>query len=255
MNAFAALTLNGFREARRNRVTLLIAGFALVLLLCSTLLADVSIASIERVLVDMGLSGMSLMLVVLAIFLSTSQLGREIERRTIFMIVSKPVSRATFILGRMAGNMLTLAVLLLAMAAIFWVELALFGYPMRAQYGVAIAALYVELAVLSSVGFAMSSFAGPIVSAMVTAGVYLAGHLSGDIYRLGESAQSAFLTAIAKGVYYLLPNLDRLNFRPHATYLIDISGADLGLSVLYAIAYAGIMLSLSVLFFARRDFK
>lgn len=255
MNAFSALALNGFREARRNRITLLIAGFALVLLLGSTLLADVSIASIERVLVDMGLAGMSLMLVVLAIFLSTSQIGKEIERRTIFMVVAKPVSRATFILGRMAGNMITLGMLLVAMGLIFCAELAVFGYPMRSQYALAIAALYVELIVLSSVGFAMSSFAGPIVSAMVTGGVFFAGHLSGDIYRLGERAQSAILSAIARGTYYVLPNLDRLNFRPHAAHLTEISGADFALSALYALAYSGAMLSLAVLFFSRRDFK
>lgn len=255
MNAFAALALNGFREARRNRITLIIAGFALVLLLLSTLLADVSIASIERVLVDMGLAGMSLMLVVLAIFLSTSQLGKEIERRTIFMVVSKPVSRATFILGRMAGNMVTLGMLLVAMALIFWIELALFGYPMRSQYVMAILTLYIELIVLTSVGFAMSSFAGPIVSAMVTGGIFFAGHLAGDIYRLGERAQSAFLTAVAKGAYYVLPNLDRLDFRPHATHLLDISGSSVALSILYALAYSGVMLGLAVVFFSRRDFK
>ena len=255
MNAFSALALNGFREARRNRITLLIAGFALVLLLLSTLLADVSIASIERVLVDMGLAGMSLMLVVLAVFLSTSQLGKEIERRTIFMVVSKPVSRATFILGRMAGNMVTLGMLRAALALIFWIELAVFGCPMRSQYLVAIGTLYVELIVLSSVGFAMSSFAGPIVSAMVTGGVFFAGHLSGDIYRLGERAQSALLSAIAKGAYYVLPNLDRLDFKPHATHLLDISGTGVALSVAYALAYSGLMLGLAVLFFSRRDFK
>ena len=255
MNAFLALALNGFREARRNRITMLIAGFALLALLMSTLLADVSVASIERVLVDMGLAGMSLMLVVLAIFLSATQLGKEIERRTIFMVVSKPVSRATFILGRMAGNMITLGVLLLAMTAIFWIELAVMGYPMRSQYLAAIGTLYVELLVLSSIGFAMSSFAGSIVSAMVTAGIYIAGHLSGDIYRLGERAQNALVTGVAKAAYYFLPQLDRLDYKPHATHLLSVSGSDVALAVAYAFGYSGIMLALAVLFFSRRDFK
>lgn len=255
MNAFTALALNGFREARRNRITMLIAGFALLALLMSTLLADVSVASIERVLVDMGLAGMSLMLVVLAIFLSATQLGKEIERRTIFMVVSKPVSRATFILGRMAGNMITLGVLLLAMTAIFWVELLVMGYPMRSQYLAAVGTLYVELLVLSSIGFALSSFAGSIVSAMVTAGIYIAGHLSGDIYRLGERAQNAFITGVAKAAYYILPQLDRLDYKPHATHLLSVSGSDAALSVAYALGYSGVMLALAVLFFSRRDFK
>ncbi|MDR0965150.1 MAG: ABC transporter permease [Myxococcales bacterium] len=256
MNALIALALNGFREARRNRVIHLIAGFALGMLLLSPLLAGLAIgSSVERVLVDMGLAGMSLMLVLLAIFLSTSQLGREIERRTIFMVVSKPVSRATFLLGRVAGNMITLGVLLVAMALVFWGELAAFGVPMRGQYVVAIAALGVELLVLTSVGFAMSSFAGPIASAMVTGGVFLAGHLAGDIYRLAEQSQSALFSLVAKATYYALPNLDRLNLRPHATHLLEVSGASVAFATLYALAYSGVMLSLAVLFFSRRDFR
>lgn len=255
MKAFAALALNGFREARRNRITLLIAGFALVALLMSSIIADVSVATVERVLVDVGLAGMSLMLVVLAIFLSATQLGKEIERRTIFMVVSKPVSRATFIMGRLAGNMITLGVLLVAMSLIFWLELAVMGYSMKSQYLVSIGTLYVELLVLSSVGFALSSFAGSIVSAMVTVGVFFAGHLAGDIYRLGSRSQSAFIEGLSKAAYYVMPNLDRLDYKPHATYLLQVSGGEVGLSILYALAYSGVMLALAVIFFSRRDFK
>jgi Cu-processing system permease protein len=255
IRAFGALTLTGFREARRNRVTLLIAGFAIALLLFSTLVADVSVARIERVLIDVGLAGMSLMLVVLAVFLSSSLLVREIERRTIFMIVSKPISRGLFLISRLAGNMLTLAVLLAAMTVVFWLELLVFNAPFRPHYVLAIAGLLVELLVLSSVGFAMSSFSGHVVSAMVTAGIFFAGHLAGDIYRIAERAKSVPLQYLGKATYYLLPNLDRLNYRPQACHLIDVPLTEALGSFAYGVAYAGVMVGIAVLVFARRDFK
>ena len=255
IRAFRALTLTGFREARRNRITLLIAGFAIALLLFSTLVADVAVATIDRVLIDVGLAGMSMMLVVLSIFLSSSLLGREIERRTIFMIVSKPISRGVFLASRLTGNMLTLGVLLIAMTGVFWIELLVFNTPFRAHYVLAIAALFVELLVLSSVGFAMSSFSGHIVSAMVTAGVFFAGHLAGDIYRVAERAKSLPLQYLGKATYYLLPNLDRLNYRPQACHLIDVPASEVAASFAYGLTYAGVMVGIAIVVFARRDFK
>ena len=103
MGPFIALTLNGFREARRNRVTLIVALFALSLLLSSSLVVEVTVGVFDRVLTDMGLGSMSLMMVLLTIFLSSGLISREIERRTIFLMVSKPLSRGAFLVGRLFG--------------------------------------------------------------------------------------------------------------------------------------------------------
>ncbi|MFL5319158.1 MAG: ABC transporter permease subunit, partial [Myxococcaceae bacterium] len=94
MNGLLPIAWNGFREARRNRVTVVVAAFAVAILLCSTLVSEVTVATFDRVLTDFGLGSMSLIMVFLAIFLSCGVLSREIERRTIFMVVSKPVSRS-----------------------------------------------------------------------------------------------------------------------------------------------------------------
>jgi Cu-processing system permease protein len=181
MHPFIALAFNGFREARRNRVTVVVGVFALALLLSTTLVVAVTINTFERVVTDMGLGAMSLTLVLLAIFLSSGLLSREIERRTIFLMVSKPISRGAFLVGRLMGNMLTLTVLQAAMAGLFFLLVVSYGYPITQAHLVATVMLWFELWVLSGVGFLMSSFSSQMVSAFVTVGVYFAGHLSGDI--------------------------------------------------------------------------
>lgn len=255
INAFTALMWNGFREARRNRVTVIVGAFAIALVLSSSLIADTAVATLDRVVVDVGLGSMSAMLVVLAVFLSSGMLSREIERRTIFLVTPKPISRGLFLLARMAGNMVTLGVLLLAMTAIFTFELVSFRTPLAGEQFLAIGMLWVELLVLSSVGFAMASFSGQVVSAVVTAGVYFAGHLSGDLYALAQKSQTPALQVLGRVTYYLLPNLERLNYRPKATYGIASTLPEVASNIAYGLAYSGILLVIAITIFNRRDFK
>ena len=254
MGEFLALTLNGFREARRNRVTMVVAVFAIGLLLASTLVTNVSLSTFDRVLTDVGIGVMSIILVLLAVYLSSGMLSREIERRTLFLIVSKPISRTTFLLGRFAGNMLTLLVLLLLMGAVF-LGVALYGTEITEAQVVAIGMLYFELMILSAVGFAVSSFSGQMVSGTVTVGAYFAGHLSADIYNLGEKSEVTALRWLAKGIYYALPNLERVNYRPQATYAVFTPLSELAKNGGYAIAYSVVMLTIASILFQRRDFK
>lgn len=253
--AFLALTLNGFREARRNRVTVVVAAFALGMLVFAGLLTNLSISTFDRVLTDVGLGAMSLTLVLLAVFLSSNMLSREIERRTLFLIVSKPVSRTLFLLSRFAGNMLTLAVLLGMMALLFFGMVALYGTAITQAQVIAVVMLWFELLVLSSIGFVMSSFSSQMVSATVTIGSYFAGHLSGDIYKLADKPDAGLLGVVGKAIYYGLPNLEKVNYRLQATYELATPVKALLGPAAYAVGYSAIMLALAVLLFERRDFK
>jgi ABC-type transport system involved in multi-copper enzyme maturation permease subunit len=253
--ALLALTLNGFREARRNRVTVVVAAFALGLLVFAGLLTNLSISTFDRVLTDVGLGAMSLTLVLLAVFLSSGMLSREIERRTLFLIVSKPVSRAQFLLARFAGNMLTLTVLLGMMAVLFFGMVALYGTAITQAQLTAIGMLFFELLVLSSIGFLMSSFSSQMVSATVTIGSYFAGHLGSHLYKLASKPDTGLLGGVGKVIYYALPNLEQVNFRLQATYEIATPLKDLLGPATYSVGYAAVMLTLAVILFERRDFK
>ncbi|MEN9796624.1 MAG: hypothetical protein RL653_320 [Pseudomonadota bacterium] len=255
MNAFLALSWNGFREARRNRVTSVGVAFALALLLASWLVLEVTVITFSRVLVDLGLGAMAVMGVFLAIYLSAGVIPREIERRTLFLVVTRPISRTQFLAARYAGNLLTLAALLAAMTAVYVLQLFAFGVDFTWTQGAAVLGLFAELAVLSSVGFLMSSFSGTLVSAVVTAGLFFAGHLCGDIYTFASRAKAGWVQALGKAVYYCLPNLERLNFRVQAAHDMDVPASQLGTGLLYAAAWSVGLLVLASAIFRRRDFK
>nr|WP_216617982.1 ABC transporter permease [Corallococcus carmarthensis] len=246
---------NGFREARRNRVTVVVGVFAAVVLLSSTLVTEVTVATFDRVLTDFGLGMMSIILVFLTIFLSSSLLSREIERRTIFLVVSKPVSRRQFLLARLAGTMLTLGVLLVAMTLVFLGQLLLFGADITSTQLLAAAGLWFELLVISSVGILFSSFAGPAVSAIATTGMYFTGHLTGELYTLTSRSESDVVRGVGKTVYYLLPNLERVNFRPQATYALPVDAATFLSGVGYSLAWTAVLTALAITIFERRDFR
>ena len=208
-----------------------------------------------RVITDFGIGAMSISLVILTIFLSCSQLSREIERKTIFLVVSKPISRGQFLVARFAGNIFTLAVLILVMGGVFAIEVVLNRETLTQPQLVAMVMLWFELMVVSSVGFLVSSFSTQLVSAVVTTGVYIAGHLSADIYALSSKAKDPVMKTVGHALYYVLPNLERLNYRPKASYNLPSQLGEVVGSAAYGALYATILISLAVLLFGRRDFK
>lgn len=252
--AFFALVWNGFREARRNRVTTVAGGFAVLLLFSTTLVTQVTVWTFERVLTDFGLGVMALLLCALAIFLSCGLLSREIERRTIFLVVTRPVSRSQFLLARLLGNLLTLLLLEALMVVVLLAELKLYVVPVTQPMVASLVGLYCELAVLSAAGFFFSTFSSQLVSALCTAGLYFAGHFSADIYRLGDRAEPA-VRSLTRAVYYVVPNLERVNFRPMATYGLEVPWAQVGGSCLYALAFMAVFTAAAALVFERRDFR
>lgn len=255
MGAFLALIWNGFREARRQRVTTVVAAFALVLLLSTSLVTEVTIWTFERVVTDFGLGTMSLMLAVLAIYLACGLLPREVERRTIFLIVTRPISRTRFLLARLLGNMLTLLVLELLMTAAFFAQLALLQAPLTQAIVASLLGLYVELFVITAAGFFFSAFSSQVVAALCTIGLYWAGHLSRELYRLGERSQSELVKDLVQGLYYVVPNLERVNFKILASLGSEVPMSMLGSGVLYCVAFGVAFTAAAALLFERRDFR
>ncbi len=115
--------------------------------------------------------------------------------------------------------------------------------------------LWFELMVLASIGFVMSSFSGQMVSAVVTTGVYIAGHLSNDIYALSTRSKLPAARTLGKVVYYLMPDLERLNYRPQASYGVASEVTKVLGDAAYGTAYAALMIAFAVILFGRRDFK
>lgn len=255
MREIFVVALAGFTEARRNRVTLIIVAFAIVMLLSTTLVVNMTIFTLDRVATDFGLGVMSLLMVGLTIFLATSQLSREIDRRTIFLVLSRPVSRSQFVIGRALGTVLTLWTMLLAMTVMFFAQAKVLNLEVSQAQLAAIVGLAVELVLLTAIGSLFSSVSGPMVSSLASIGLYLIGHGAAEIWELASSSKSDAVKTIGRGLYWVVPQLDRLDYRLAAAYAMPVDWGAFAVNCGYAAAYAGILLTAAVVTFERVDFK
>src|SRR6266704_5394087 len=205
----AAIARNAFREAVRDRVLYNLVVFALLLIGGAIFLGELSAGQEAKIIVDLGLSAILLFGVFIAIFVGVGLVSKEIERRTLYAILSKPIGRGEFLLGKYLGLCVTLLVNVAVMSV--GLSLALVyvkrGWdPLVARIWPAILLLYVELIILTGVAMLFSSFSSPALSALLTFFVFVIGHFSADLKALANSTPSMPARWFFAGLYYLLPN-------------------------------------------------
>src|SRR6476469_8304155 len=190
----AAIARNAFREAVRDRVLYNLVLFVLILTGASIFIGELSGGQERKVIVDLGLSAMLLFGVFIAIFVGVGLVYKEIERRTLYAILSKPIGRGQFLLGKYLGLNLTLLVNVVVMG--IGVMLALLYTrrawdPLAFKIWPAILLIYFELLIITAVAILFSSFSSPALSALLTFFVFLIGHFSGDLKNLASTSSSA----------------------------------------------------------------
>ncbi|MBV9924294.1 MAG: ABC transporter permease [Acidobacteria bacterium] len=254
----AAIARNTFREAVRDRVLYNLVLFVLILTGGAVFLGELSAAQEAKIIVDMGLSAALLFGVFIAIFVGVGLVYKEIERRTIYAIFSKPVGRGEFLLGKYLGLCLTLAVNVFVMGA--GVSLALLyvgsGWDALAlRIWPAVGLIYVELMIVVAVAILFSSFSSPALSALLTFFVFIIGHFSAELKGLSATVGSAGTRVLFAALYYLLPNLSNYAYITAASHGQTPRAADFAGGVLYGLAYIAVLLAASTLVFKRRNFK
>jgi ABC-type transport system involved in multi-copper enzyme maturation permease subunit len=254
----AAIARNTFREAVRDRVLYNLVLFVLILTGGAVFLGELSAAQEAKIIVDMGLSAALLFGVFIAIFVGVGLVYKEIERRTIYAIFSKPVGRGEFLLGKYLGLCLTLAVNVAVMGA--GVSLALLyvrhGWdPLVLRVWPAVALIYVELMIVVAVALLFSSFSSPALSALLTFFVFVIGHFSAGLKGLSATVGSGGGRVLFAALYYLLPNLSNYAYITAASHGQTPAATDFAGGVLYGLAYIAVLLAASALVFKRRNFK
>ncbi|HKP47555.1 MAG TPA: ABC transporter permease subunit [Pyrinomonadaceae bacterium] len=258
MERIAAISKNAFREAVRDRVLYNLVLFVLLLTAAAVFLGELSGGQERKIIVDLGLSAMLLFGVFIAIFVGVGLVYKEIERRTLYAIFSKPVSRGEFLIGKYFGLCLTLLVNVIAMGA--GVSLALIyvsrGWdPLALNIWPAILLLYLELMILTGIALLFSSFSSPALAALLTFFLFIIGHFSADLKGLAASLGGAGTRVFFLAIYYLLPNLASYSFITPAAHGLTPSATQIGPLVLYAILYTAVILAAATLIFRRRNFK
>lgn len=253
-----AIARNAFREAVRDRVLYNLILFVLLLIASAIFLGELSGGAEEKITIDLGLSAMLLFGVFIAIFVGVGLVYKEIERRTLYAILAKPVSRAEFVIGKYLGLCLTLLVNTAIMGA--GLSLALVyehrGWnPLIGRIWPAIFLIYVELMIVTGVAMLFSSFSSPALSALLTLFVFIIGHFSNDLKMLSQSSSGAATQWLFAGLYFLLPNLVNYNAITLASHGLSPSGRAVALSLSYGLIYVVVLVAATTLIFNRRNLK
>ena len=249
-----AIALNTFREAIRNRILYLLLVFAVALILCAQALSLLTVGSEEKIIKDFGLATIDLFGVLTAVLLGIGLVSREIERRTVYVLLAKPIHRAEFVLGKYAGLVLTLLVNTTVMAACFLLLLAAKGI---ADPGIlaAIALLFLQFLLITAIAVLFSCLSNPIISCILTLALYVIGHLLWSFDLLRARLASPWARALCGGLQRLLPDLAPFDIKGQVVHGLPLPPEHFGYALVYLVLYGGAVLALACAAFQRKEMQ
>ena len=257
-----------FKESVRDRVPLSVVVFAALLMGVSYLIGQLTAGQDLKIIKDLGLAALAIFGLMITVFLGISLVSKEVERRSIYALLSKPVTRAEFLLGKYAGLVTTLAVNLGAMTLAFYGVLFYMDRAategLRASWPapatdvrllIAIVLIFAELMIVTALALLFSTFTSPLLAAAMTIGLWVAGHFNADLRQFEAVVDSAPVAYLARAIYYLLPNLAPFNVRAEVVHGVPVATSHVLLTLAYAGVYICALLLGAVAVFRRRDFK
>jgi len=262
------IALNTFRESVRDKVLYNLVVFAILLIGASYLIGQLTAGQDVKIIKDLGLAATSIFGVFMAIFIGIGLVSKEVERRSIYGLLAKPIERYQLVLGKYAGLVLTLAVNVTIMTVALYVVLGYMTWltPLAVRTtwdapGVdprmlaAIGLTFVELSMVTAIALAFSTFSTPILSAAFTFGIFVAGRFSADLRNFNQVVDSPAAASLAGALYWVLPNLAPFDVRAQVVHGQPVTLDYLALTVGYGVLYIAAVLAVAVLVFSSRDFK
>jgi ABC-type transport system involved in multi-copper enzyme maturation permease subunit len=253
MTAILTIAGNTVRELVRSKLLYNLLLFATLFVAGSLFVAQLTVGNWVRIILDMGLGALEVAGALMAIVIGVGIVAGEIQRKTILPTLAKPLPRWSFCVGRYAGLVLLLVVNAVVIAALLRAVLWLAGYTMSTTTLQAVALLCVEFAVLAAVAVFFASFSTPILAGSYAFALFFIGHLLPDLRGFAERSHSGAARSLARGFYFLLPDLELLNLKSHASNQLPVAAAYVGHAAGYGLAYAAVVLALAILIFSRRD--
>jgi ABC-type transport system involved in multi-copper enzyme maturation permease subunit len=258
MNRVAAIALHTFKESVREKALYSLLVFALLMFGAALLLGTISVGINEIALANLGLSAISVFGLVIAILTGISLVSKEMERRTLYNVLSKPVARAEFILGKFLGLVLTLLANTGVMTVGFYFLLFYEKGRMTAADLAPLEAVYLillQLALVVAVAMFFSTISAPALAAVFTFSLFVIGNLLGDLRGFGEQSASTVLRDLLRALSLILPDFGSFNHIAAAAHGELIPGCDILAHSLYALLYSAVVLSAAILIFERRDLR
>lgn len=254
MNVILTIAKNTFRETIRDKILYVILAFAILIIISTIFFGSISLDQDIKVIKDLGLAGIFLFGIIIAIFVGTNLVHKELDKRTIFLIFSKPITKYEFVLGKFFGIALTLFLVTLAMAAVFLIILAIKKTAIELILVEALAWGYLELLIIAAISIMFSSLTSPIASTIYTICLFIIGHASNSFLYLIAQTDSAILAGILKTIHYIIPNFEKFNIRNSAIVGIGISGEQVLYTILYALVYIILALTIANFLLKKQEF-
>jgi ABC-type transport system involved in multi-copper enzyme maturation permease subunit len=252
MRRLAVVAANTYRETVRERVLYNLVFFAILMTLAGLLLGQLSIRQDEKIIKDIGLFAMELTGTLIAVFIGVGLVNKEIERRSLYPLLAKPLAREEFFVGKFLGLAFTLLVNVLVMLLGLWLTLAATGRPPDPHLVGAVYPIYLGLLLVIALALLFSTVTSPALAAVCTVGVVLGGRFS-DVIRNMRQVAPDVPGWLPAALYYLLPNFQRFDFKDRVVYGDPVPGDVLLWVTAYAAVYGAAVIVLGVAAFRRRD--
>ncbi|MBI3074080.1 MAG: ABC transporter permease subunit [Deltaproteobacteria bacterium] len=250
-----AIAVNTFREAIRNKVLYGIAFFAIGMIFFSVVLGTLSVHEEKKLITDIGFSAVSFFGVIMAIFIGVNLVYKEIDRKTIYAIIPKPIERYQFMVGKFLGVVMTLFAQTVLLSIFLFLFLALYGAPLTGTTFAAIYLIFLAIIVMTAVALFFSSFSTPYLSGFFSLGIFILGSVRAEaIAQISKVAKIGTLYDGLQVFASVIPDLTLFNVVGRVQrgdhvpflYLVEATG--------YAVTYAAVLLALGSFAFNRRDF-
>lgn len=250
-----ALALSTFRETVRDRIFYLVGVFGFVMLASTAVLSPLTVGAQGKIMADVGLASMNLFGLLVVIFVGTGMVRKEMDKGTILTILSKPVGRREYLLGKFFGLNITLFCMLVVMGLIFLLMTFLAPGSFSLRFIPVFYLTFLELMLINAVAVFFSTCVSPILAAVFTIGAFVVGHLSQSIRDFGEIQGSAFQNGVSTVVYYLIPNLEVFNVRGEVVHGMEVSADLLGMATIYGLGWSALLLLIAGAVFAGRELR
>ena len=258
MTRVGTVALNTFREAVRDRVLYNLVFFALVMMAAAILVGQISVDIENIVIVSLGLSAISMIGLLISVFIGVGLVSKEIDKRTLYALLAKPLRRWEFLLGKFGGLALTLTVNTAAMAAgLFLVMFYVKHSIERADAAVLVAVYFIllKLALVVALAMLFSCFTTPLLAILFTAGLYIAGLFVHEMRNLQPGTMTPALGGLLRWISYLLPNFENFDVMGAAAHGRAIPGMLIAQNTAYAALYCAIVLAVAAAIFSQRNLK
>jgi ABC-type transport system involved in multi-copper enzyme maturation permease subunit len=258
MRRASVVALNTFREAVRDRVLYNLVFFALLMMAAAIAVGQISIGIEQTVIVSLGLSATSVIGLLISVFLGVALVSKEMEKRTLYALLAKPVRRWEFLVGKFAGLVLTLAVNTAAMALGLLMVMIYVKHSLEGSDGAVLVAVYfiwLKLALIVALALLFSCFTTPLLAILFTAGLYIVGLYVQELRNLPVEVMSPAMATFTRWLSYLLPNFENFNVMALAAHGRAVPGALVLQNTLYTVIYCAIVLTAAAAVFSRKNLK